>query len=209
MRQRPRSRSGEKVVTSLGCSRRTFRVLYCNAASLLNKLDELSTYVFDCKPDFVAVCETCGNETLTDCFFDIPGYELKARRDRKDTTGGIGGGLIIYAKSDISGNVTEVNCEEFDKFNQISVVRIGLAGENEITLALLYRPHHIYDNKVPHFERTANNNAILCNLFKNIPKPFVMVADMNYSNIDWLTLSGDGNTADFINPCRRTSCPNT
>ena len=39
---------------------------YCNALSLLNKLDELSAIVFDCKPDFIAVFETWGNESLTD-----------------------------------------------------------------------------------------------------------------------------------------------
>ena len=86
----------EQTVPGLNSSR-TFRVLYNNAGSLLNKLDELSSSVFEQKPDFIAICETWSNEDLSDCFFDIPGFEIVSRKDRKDTTGGVGGGLLIYA----------------------------------------------------------------------------------------------------------------
>ena len=170
-------------------SGRTFRVLYCNAASLLNKLDELSTIVCDCKPDFVAVCETWSNKSLTDSFFNLPGYSLITRIDREDTTEGIGGGLITYARSDLAQNVSEVCDPNLDGFHQITAIRIGLKGQPEITLALLYRPHHIYENKVPLANRTAENNDLLAGLVQHIPKPFVAVGDLNYSNINWHTLS--------------------
>ena len=135
---------------------------------------------------------------VNDSFFNLPGYELITRRDRKDTTGGIGGGLVIYAKNDIVGNVSEVCREEFDQFTEISAIRIGLAGEPEMTLALMYRPHYIYENKVAQTDKTSENNALLCNLLKQIPKPYVIVGDLNYSNIDWHTLSANSSSENFL-----------
>ena len=164
----------------------------------MNKLDELSAVVFDAGPDFVAICETWGNSTLTNGFFNLPGYELITRRDRKDTTEGIGGGLMIYAKNDIVGNVSEVCRDEFEQFTEISAIRIGIAGEPEMTLALLYRPHHIYDNKVAQAGWTSENNAKLCDLIKHLPKPFVIAGDLNYSCINWDTLCGDGSCESFL-----------
>ena len=177
---------------------KTFCVLYCNAYSLLNKLDELTSFAFDCKPDFIAVCETWGNDSLTDSFFSIPGYELCTRRDRNDTTEGIDGGLIIYAKKYLADNVTEVISDKLDRFEQVSAIRIGLDGQPEITLVLLYRPHHIYDNKVVDVSRTNENNSLLCEILHHIPKPYVIVGDLNYSNIDWETLSSSGGSENFM-----------
>ena len=73
----------------------------------MNKVDELSSHAFDLKPDFIAICESWGPSNLNNAFFNIPGYEIICRNDRKDTTGGIGGRLIIYVRNEMVGNVTE------------------------------------------------------------------------------------------------------
>jgi hypothetical protein len=31
----------------------------------------------------------------------LPGFDLQLRLDREDTTAGVGGGLLVYAKSDV------------------------------------------------------------------------------------------------------------
>ena len=85
----------------------SFRVLYCNADSLLNKIDELTLFVVEDNPDFIVINETWANESLNNAFFNIPGFEVVTRKDRVDTTRGIGGGLLIYAKSSLAGSVAE------------------------------------------------------------------------------------------------------
>ena len=138
----------EQVKVSTEQLGKTFRVLYSNVQSIVNKLDELSSFAFVNKPDFIAICESWGNADLTDSFFSIPGFELVGRDDRKDTTEGIGGGLLLYAKNDIVGRVTELRNDMIDKFTQACAVKINLEGSSDITLVLLYRPHHIYKDTV-------------------------------------------------------------
>ena len=166
----------------------TFRVLYSNVGSILNKINELSAYAFELKPDLITICETWGNQELNDAFFTIPGYEVICRNDRTDTTGGIGGGLMIYARNDMVGNVSELKSAELDSYAQASAIKVRAEG-NEITLVLLYRPHHIYQDKVTQTDLTTVNNEKLCQLLHNLPKPYVIVGDLNYSNIDWETMS--------------------
>ena len=170
-------------------SEKTVRVLYSNVCSILNKSNELSAYVSDLKPDIVAICETWANASLSDAFFNIPGYEIICCKYRTDTTGGIGGGLLIYARNEMVGNITEHTCPELEKFVQASAVKVCLEGKEDTTLILLYRPHHIYRNKVAQTDLTARNNEELCQLLPSLPKPYVIVGDLNHSNIDWETMS--------------------
>ena len=187
-----------KNTTSPVSSKRAFRVLYSNVASVLNKLDELSSYAFEINPDFIAICESCGHADLNDAFFSIPGYEVVCRNDRKDTTLGIGGGLLIYARNDMVGRISEYTTPELDNFTQSSAIKVRLEGNSEVTLVLFYRPHHIYKDKEKQPGLTAANNEKLCDLLHILPKPYVMVGDLNYSNIDWVTLSSDSAGADFL-----------
>ena len=94
--------------------------MYCNARSLLNKLEELKILCVDEQPDFILINETWGYKELDNAFFSIPGFEVVGRNDRKDTTQGIGGGLIIYGSSKIIGNVSEFSSHTLDNFNQCS-----------------------------------------------------------------------------------------
>ena len=179
-------------------SDRTFRVMYCNAGSILNKIDELSSFALEHKPDLIAICETWGNENLRDCFFSIPDFEIVCRNDRKDTTSGIGGGLLIYAKDDMVGNVSKYESVVLDNFVQTSAVKVSLVGAAEVILVLLYRPHHIYKETVIQQNLTEENNEKLCDILQLIPKPYVMVGDLNYSNINWETMTSDAVGVPFL-----------
>ena len=77
--------------------REGIEVLFLNAQSVCNKVDELRVLVMCEEPDIVVVCETWTNETHGDALFAIEGYEMIARNDRNDTAGGRGGGILVLA----------------------------------------------------------------------------------------------------------------
>ena len=135
---------------------------------------------------------------MNNAFFSIPGYEVISRNDRKDTTDGVGGGLLIYARNDMTGRVSEYTTSELDSFTQTSAIKVRLQGNSEVTLVLLYRPHHIYKDKKPQLDLTTDNNEKLCQLLHLIPKPYVIVGDLNYSNIDWERMSSDAASKKFL-----------
>ena len=112
-------------------------------------------------PNFVLIAESWAKESLSKAFFEIPGYELTSRRDRTDTTNGIGGGLLIYTKADMVGNVAEVNISMSEKFTQCCIVNVHLHDKSKLSIALIYRPHHIYKDTVPQPEATKENNINL------------------------------------------------
>ena len=131
---------------------------------------------------FVKLGET---KTLGTVFLVYLVFENVCRNDRKDTTSGIGGGLLIYAKDDMVGNVSKYESVVVDNFVQTSAVKVSLVGAAEVILVLLYRPHHIYKETVIQQNLTEENNEKLCDILQLIPKPYVMVGDLNYSNINW------------------------
>ena len=77
--------------------RRTAKLLYFNARSIVSKLDLLQSHVYDNKPDIIAVCESFTNSDIGDAHLGVEGYELISRKDGKDTTRGKCRGLLIYA----------------------------------------------------------------------------------------------------------------
>ena len=66
------------------------RILYTNAQSIVNKLDELRTVVFEIKPEIIGINEswTNSNSDHSIPLLNIPGYSLICRKDRSDTTNG-------------------------------------------------------------------------------------------------------------------------
>ena len=100
-----------------------------------------------------------------------------SRKDRKDTKRGIGGGLLIFAKNEL--NVSELYADLLSEFNQFTAVFIKI-GKDQLNLCLIYRPHNLYDSK-----DLIENNNLLCDLLKQFPKPFLIVSDFNFSDIDW------------------------
>ena len=100
--------------------------------------------------------------------------------------------MLVYVRIELSGNVTEYKSTSLDDFNQTCAVKVRLHGNSDLTLVLLYRPHHVYRDKVAQPDLTARNNVKLCDMLHLIPKPFFIVGDLNYSNIDWETKSSDG-----------------
>ena len=107
--------------------RKGLNVMFLNAQSVCNKIDELRVLVASETPDIVALCETWTNETHGEALFMIDNYEIVTRRDRNDTTGGRGGGIMIYGRKEVS-----IWSEpESTTFNQCATVNVKCGGEDE------------------------------------------------------------------------------
>lgn len=129
------------------------------------------------------MCETWTNSEHTNAFLSIPEYQIISRADRTDTTGGKGGGLLIYAKCD--SQVFELaQPADTDQFNQYLSVRINLVDKKCLDLYLIYRPHKLYND-----ENVLNNNSKLSRLIDNAEKPAMFIGDFNYGDINWTNLS--------------------
>ena len=72
------------------------KIFYTNIQSVFSKLNELIVYTVDHSPDIVLLTETWCNTTISDAALSLPSYQLETdlRKDRNDTTNGIGGGLL-------------------------------------------------------------------------------------------------------------------
>ena len=75
------------------------KIVYTNARSVVNKINELKLYVLDTDPDVIAITETWTHCNISNQYLNIPNYYIASRHDRKDTLNGRGGGLLIYVKS--------------------------------------------------------------------------------------------------------------
>ena len=69
-------------------------------------------------PDIILLTETWCNANTLDAALAIPGYQLETdlRTDRRDTTNGMGGGLLVYSRLGLK----ILSCDKFkeNRFNQ-------------------------------------------------------------------------------------------
>ena len=106
-------------------------ILYTNAQSIVGKIDELSCTASELNPDLILLTETWCNDSISEAFLHIPGYELEVRLERKDTAGGRGRGLLVYSKQGLK----VLTLDKVVDFNQYSMFLV-----NGVTIYLIYRP---------------------------------------------------------------------
>ena len=68
---------------------------------------ELNSVASDLTPDIICICESWTKDDISDAHLNLESYNLITRIDRKDTKNGVGGGLLIYAKNELT--VSELN----------------------------------------------------------------------------------------------------
>ena len=73
-------------------------ILYTNAQSIVNKINELRSVVVTIKPDIILINETWTHQDITNAYLHIKGYELSARKDRTDTQDGRGVAYLSTTK---------------------------------------------------------------------------------------------------------------
>ena len=73
----------------LGRTKKTAKLLYFNARSILSKLDLLQTHAYENKPDIIAICESFTNVDIGDALLGVEGYEKKRwkRYDQRESQG--------------------------------------------------------------------------------------------------------------------------
>ena len=154
------------------------KILYSNVQSIFNKFNELAAYAAEEDPDFILLTETWCNVTINNAALSIPGYQLETdlRRDRENTTNGIGGGLLVYTKNGLK--VT--TCKQLENYNLLQYCAFSLITDREpVNIVLVYRP--------PSSDK--KNTEELCNLTRSLPRNTILIGDINFPKIDW---SGDG-----------------
>ena len=113
-------RKPENSRDGAGNGRTELKVLFANTQSIVNKVNEVRAVVSMLQPEVIAFTETWTNETKSDAFLHIKGYELLIRKDRSDTGGGRGGGIVIYVKEEILAWKEDLTTD----FNQLGTIAI-------------------------------------------------------------------------------------
>ena len=147
-------------------------VLYTNAQSLVNKINEMRAVVTINKPDILIVTETWTNDSISNEYLLISGYDIIERKDRNDTDKGRGGGILMYVKKDLYSWKIESETE----FNQCGVIGIKRNGRDLRVVAVYRSPNS-----------TRLNDDELCKWVAKMNGLYVMIGDFNLPDIRWQT----------------------
>ena len=151
-------------------------VFVFNAQSVIKKMEELRAIATMENPDIIAITETWANEAIGDAHLKINGYEMVAREDRKDTSGGRGGGIIIHARKELHVWKVEASTE----FNQMAAIQLR-CGCVDVKLHVIYRSPN----------SNGQNDASLNEYIGAMRGTNVLTGDFNLPDIDWANgLSG-------------------
>ena len=88
-------------------NKEALKVLYCNARSIRNKMDELRGVIAMEGLDIIGITESWANSDDVPDFFEIKGFNL-FRQDRFDKKGG---GVMLYVRSDLNCIELNFKCE--------------------------------------------------------------------------------------------------
>jgi Reverse transcriptase (RNA-dependent DNA polymerase)/Endonuclease-reverse transcriptase len=115
----------------------------------------------------------------------IAGYEAvpDLRRDRCDTAGGIGGGLLVYIKNGMKVLPLDLNIM-FNQYTSFTLV----SGSTSINFILVYRPPR---NSIESYQQLAQ-------LVRGAGANTVLLGDFNLPGIDWDSGTARGPGAELV-----------
>ena len=151
------------------------RILYTNIQSIQSKINELEAHVADLDPDIILLTEMWCNQSVPDAALSINNYVLETdmRKDHADTTNGVGGGLLVYAKTGLK--ILPYDKFNNNEFNQFSSFKIETKG-TPLNIILVYRPPG----------SNMQNSDQLCSILKNMDKNTILIGNVNLPDINWL-----------------------
>ena len=121
-------------------------------------------------PDIFIITETWTNDSISNDYLNINGYDIIERQDRNDTDKGREGSIIIYVKKTLYA--WKEKCDT--GFNQCGL--IGLKTNNgDLRVLAVYRS--------PNSNKT--NDDELCRYMERMNGTFVIVGDFNFPDIKW------------------------
>ena len=160
------------------------KIMYTNCQSVVNKRDELRIIGGSLKPDIILLTETWKNEGVENGFLKLEEYEMKVRKDQRDTAGGRGGGLLIYTKNSLCAWEIEMATD----FNQVSELPVRRRDGGEARIYLVYRSPN----------STTVNDDKLCEWMMTLSGDYVIIGDFNLPGIDWEENSTDAKGQKFL-----------
>jgi hypothetical protein len=158
---------GEKTTINID---KSLEILYMNVRSLSNKIHRLELLLSETEPDIAVLSETWTSDKITNPSISLNNYEIVSRSDRTNTKDGRGGGVIIYAKNEISSKIQ--NKPPNSTIMDIQVCEIKIC---DVTIVGVYR------------SPTTNNDSDmkLINYLKDVPDMTTVVGDFNLPRVDW------------------------
>ena len=164
------------------------KVSFANVRSICSKFDEFLADVNLDNPDIIGVTETWLHSGISSSEIQIPGYTI-FRQDRDDTTGGRGGGVLLYARDSL-------NCVDVtDKFScgfsncLWCEVSFGAGNGSPLVIGIIYRSPN----------SCADNNQKLLDSFRKVSsRRAVVFWDFNFPDIDWHTCLSGSHGRDFL-----------
>ena len=156
--------------------RKKLKCLFTNAQSIVNKRDELQTYMEDEEPDLVGIVETWLHSDIADAEIQVPGYQT-TRLDRQNRAHG---GILLCTKDGI--DVQKRENQELSEYDEALWCDISSPGsELDLLLGIVYRsPNNSNDEN----DRL---NKVLKKL-NDEQKEIMIIGDFNYRDIDWETM---------------------
>ena len=158
-------------------------ILYTNAQSLVNKIEELRVLATVYNPDIVIITETWTNESISNEYLSVSGYDIIERQDRNDTDKGRGGGIIVYVRKILYAWREE--CGTI--FNQCGMIGMKMKN-NVLHILAVYRS--------PNSSKA--NDDELCSYIEKLNGTYIICGDLNFPDIKWSTGSSGAKGRKFL-----------
>lgn len=171
------------LMRECSCNMKT-SLLLINIRSLIPKLQSLRIISVIVKPCFICVTETWLTESVNDSTIALPGYDIF----RTDRTSKLGGGCIIYSRTDMCASILD---DPPEGGFQESVWIYTKHTKHPMMVGCIYLP-----------PQTHNHVCFLTNLFTNISTlPFsqkIIVGDFNLPEVNWNSPCGPPRYASML-----------
>ena len=146
------------------------KVIYTNADSLTNKINELQVIIDSESPEFICIAETLPKNCNTEdyCNINFAGYV--------GYHSNVGRGISVYVKDYLNSEIIEISVN----FKVNIFVKVKLLSKKIVLLGCIYRS--------PNSTNENNENLLLlleevCGLRRDI---LIIVGDFNYKEVDWV-----------------------
>ena len=167
-------------------------IVYFNARSIKNKMDEFKIFVYQNKPDIIGIVETWLNEDQLDSELEINDYKF-LRKDRKNEFKSQGGGIIIYYKSELS--MVDITSDYNLNIDHIWV-KIYMSSSKPISMGCFYRPP----------DSTEEQEKFLIDMIsKYKTRNAILIGDFNYGDINWKKNTAGSVGKKFLKVCTELS----
>ena len=160
----------------------TLKGILINARSIINKREEMEALVYEKEPDFILITESWAKDKHSKAETSLRGYDCH-RNDRNTTS--LGGGCIIYAKSELK-TVMIQNLTETPETDTV------WCKYEDITIGVCYNTTA---------NTTEEQEEPLLELIKeagNLSGETIITGDFNHETIDWELMEAGSEGQKFM-----------